>query len=43
MIADLDELFAKLFGGERAEEHLPIPVRVDDDESARDKQLKGRR
>jgi hypothetical protein len=42
MIAYLDELFAKLFG-ERAEEHLPIPVRVDDDESARDKQLKGRR
>jgi hypothetical protein len=39
MIAYLDELFAKLFG---QRESLPIRVRADE-ESPRDKQLKGRK
>ena len=40
MIAYLEELLAKLFG---ARDNIAIPVRVDEDEHPRDKQLKGRK
>lgn len=40
MIAYLEELMARLFG---QRESLPIRVRVDEDESPRDKALKGRK